>query len=159
MSLWFGSSLRSKPRTEANLRTALESDPIQLNRTRLYRGRKFASVLSLLRSKLPNQSDTRAWSAGRYHQPAKTHRGSCRCPDLTSAFGGTADMERPAAGPGPVENDPGCVKTPQRATRVEAHRRNCASKESNHTAHRRLEAALEDCIFYIFSMYEFSHMG
>jgi len=33
-------------------------------------------------------------------------------PDLTSAFGGTADMTGPAASPGPVENDPGCVKTP-----------------------------------------------
>ena len=42
--------------------------------------------------------------AGRYHQPAKTHRGRRQCPDLTSAFGGTADMTGPAAGPGPVEN-------------------------------------------------------
>src|SRR5687768_14839525 len=51
----------------------------------------------------------------------------------------------------------GRVKTPERATRVEAHRQNCASRESNHTAHRRLEVALENCIFYIFPMYEFSH--
>ena len=51
----------------------------------------------------------------------------------------------------------GCVKTPERDTHVEAPRPNCASRESNHTAHGQLEAVLENCIFYIFPMYEFSH--
>src|SRR3954471_4500507 len=51
----------------------------------------------------------------------------------------------------------GCVKTPERDTRVEAPRRNCAWRESNHTAYGRLEAALENCIFYILPMYEFLH--
>jgi hypothetical protein len=51
----------------------------------------------------------------------------------------------------------GCVKTPERDTRVEAPRRNGAWRESNHTAYGRLEAALENCIFYILPMYEFLH--
>ena len=51
----------------------------------------------------------------------------------------------------------GCVKTPERDTRVEAPRPNCASRESNHTAHGQLEASLENCIFYILPMYEFLH--
>ena len=51
----------------------------------------------------------------------------------------------------------GCVKTPERDTHVEAPRPNCASRESNHTAHGQLEAVLENCIFYISPMYQFSH--
>ena len=51
----------------------------------------------------------------------------------------------------------GRVKTPEHATRVEASRPNCASRESNHTAHGQLEASLENCIFYILPMYEFLH--
>jgi hypothetical protein len=51
----------------------------------------------------------------------------------------------------------GCVKTPECDARVEASRRNCTSRESNNTAHGRLEAILEDCIFYILPMYEFLH--
>jgi hypothetical protein len=54
-------------------------------------------------------------------------------------------------------NDLGCVKTPERDARVEAPRPNCASRESNHTAHGQFEAALENCIFYILPMYEFLH--
>jgi hypothetical protein len=51
----------------------------------------------------------------------------------------------------------GRAKTPEHATRVEAPRPNCASRESNHTAHGQLEASLENCIFYILPMYEFLH--
>src|SRR5262249_46623145 len=32
-----------------------------------------------------------------------------------------------------------------------------ASSESNHTAHAPLDCELENCIFYILRMYEFSH--
>ena len=36
-------------------------------------------------------------------------------------------------------------------------RSDCASRESNHAAHKRLDTLYENFIFYIFLMYEFSH--
>ena len=51
----------------------------------------------------------------------------------------------------------GCVKTPERDRDVEAFRRNCPTRESNHAAHGPRGGALKNSIFYIFPMYEFSH--
>src|ERR1700751_4404962 len=51
----------------------------------------------------------------------------------------------------------GHVKTRSPVTRVEHFRMKCASRESNHAAHPRLHTVLENCIFHIFPMYEFSH--
>ena len=49
-----------------------------------------------------------------------------------------------------------CENTGARATR-----RNISEqlhlRESNHTAHARFDALLEDCVFYILRMYEFLH--
>ena len=51
----------------------------------------------------------------------------------------------------------GRVKTPAPAARVETSRRKCASRELNHAAHIRFDAVLENRIFHISPMYEFSH--
>src|SRR5262249_9346828 len=47
----------------------------------------------------------------------------------------------------------GCAKTPALAPHVEIS----LSRESNHTVHARLDALLENCVFYISRMYEFLH--
>src|SRR5262249_15179093 len=53
-------------------------------------------------------------------------------------------------GPWPCEN-----LSARRERRIV--RRNCASSESNLTAHASRDLELENCIFYILQMYEFSH--
>ena len=51
----------------------------------------------------------------------------------------------------------GRVKTPTPAARIEASWRNLRVMRTDNAAGIRLDAVLENCIFYISPMYEFSH--
>jgi hypothetical protein len=51
----------------------------------------------------------------------------------------------------------GCAKTPAVAPHVEISPGNFSPEKSNHTAHARFDALLENCVFYILRMYEFLH--
>jgi hypothetical protein len=80
----------------------------------------------------------------RYHALAKERTMLLRCESLESL---TSQMGL------------GCAKTPALAPHVEISLSNCISESQIILHNARLDALLENCVFYISRMYEFLHMG